>query len=387
MNTTSICRHALVTRSPPAYHPLTTRRLPNPTLRYAKQLTIIFLVLLFSGGMPYLNVAGMFYFAFILLVDKVLFIKWYKKPKPYGGALAKVVANLLPYAVFGHLSFSMWMYTDTTVFPTDASDLNLGAGADYSNTTSIDVAADLTDALGSLEDSPFARILGVGSSRWWRMSLPLFFVWLIVLLYIVFKDFLIPFFSEFKWFLVPFGLKVDGTEEWEGNPEYFDSIPLETLESAITSKANIYDPEILEIYKKKFEVQKAERQSQFELRKSSLAADDMPKTTEPTADDVEKEEEEPDEETGLGDDDEERDETEERSSMIEGRMMLPGVLETYNPLANTAYEEYFAEDVVGQLVKEYGMPSLEEAGKMKVKDLDDVANPPQDDEEEGAAEP
>eukprot|EP00618_Florenciella_parvula_P035151 CAMPEP_0119482588 /NCGR_PEP_ID=MMETSP1344-20130328/10373_1 /TAXON_ID=236787 /ORGANISM="Florenciella parvula, Strain CCMP2471" /LENGTH=1515 /DNA_ID=CAMNT_0007517003 /DNA_START=73 /DNA_END=4620 /DNA_ORIENTATION=+ len=354
--------------------------------RYAKQLTVIFLVLLFSGGMPYLNVAGMFYFAIILLTDKVLFIKWYRKPTPYGSALAKVVANVLPYAVFGHLCFSMWMYTDATVFPGDGADLQLSAGATYSNTTAVDVTADLTDALGDISDSPFARILGLGSSRAWRVSAPLFVVWLIVLLYILFKDFLIPFFTEFKWFLVPFGLKLDAEEGWEGNPDYFDSLPLETLETAVDQKDHIYDKEILEIYKEKLEIRKTERKSMIEQRKS-LAAGDMPapQTTEPTADD-DKEAEEPDEETGLGDD--EIDDS-ERPSMEPFRFMMPGVLETYNPMANEVYEKFFAEEVVELLVAEYGMPTMEEAGKLKLKDLDDVPNPPGtpgNDEEEGGAD-
>jgi len=348
--------------------------------RYAKQLTIIFLVLLFSGGMPYLYVAGMCYFAFILLVDKVLFVKWYRKPMAYGGALATVVAKLLPYAVFGHVSLSMWMYTDNTVFPVDSDSISLAAGESYSNTSSVNVVNDIASAaLGDLTDSPFARILGVGSTRWWRMSLPLFFVWLIVLLYILFKDFLIPFFSEFKWFLVPFGYKVDATENWEGNPDYFDSIPLETLEAAVM-KGHIYDPEILEIYKEKLDFRKTERKSQIEMRKSMDLMDEAPTTTEPKAEE-EDDEKEVDEETGLAED-EERDDVNERSSIVQGRMMLPGVLETYNPLANTAYEVFFAEDVVQQLVEEYGMPSLEEAGDLKLKDLDDVPNPTGPDDEE-----
>jgi len=326
----------------------------------------------------------MFYFAFVLLVDKVLFIKWYRKPMAYGGALATVVAKLLPYAVLGHLSFSMWMFTDSTVFPSENEAIELKTGATaQTNSSSVDVNNDVSDALADLlAENPFGRIVSVGdTSRLVRMSLPLFLVWLIVLLYIVFKDFLIPFFTEFKWFLVPFGLKVDGAENWEGNPDYYDAIPLETLEAAV-NKEHIYDKEILEIYKEKLDLRKVERKSQIELRKS-MEAGDLPTTTEPTAGD----DKEPDEETGLADEDDEREDVNERGSMVEGRMMLPGVLETYNPLANTAYEVFFAEDVVEQLVTEYGMPSLQEAGKMKLKELDDVPNPkgPEDDDEETGA--
>ena len=53
------------------------------------------------------------------------------------------------------------------------------------------------------------------------------------------------------------------------------------------------------------------------------------------------------------------------------------------------YEKFFAEEVVELLVAEYGMPTMEEAGKLKLKDLDDVPNPPGtpgNDEEEGGAD-
>ena len=153
------------------------------------------------------------------------------------------------------------------------------------------------------------------------------------------------------------------------NPDYFEAIPLETLQAA-TLKEHIYEKEILDVYREKLEERKEERKSLIELRRSSMAGPDDdggPVAAQPK-----------DEETG---DDEERDENEERpSAMVEGRMMLPGVLETYNPLANTAYEVYFAEDVVEELVQEYGMPTLEEAGKMKLKELDDVPNPEIDEE-------
>ena len=67
------------------------------------------------------------------------------------------------------------------------------------------------------------------------------------------------------------------------------------------------------------------------IERKSLAAGDVPapQTTEPTADD-DKEAEEPDEETGLGDD---KIDDSERPSMEPFRFMMPGVLETYNPMA------------------------------------------------------
>ena len=39
--------------------------------RYAKQLSLVFLILTFSGAMPFLNIFAFLYFFFVYYVDKV----------------------------------------------------------------------------------------------------------------------------------------------------------------------------------------------------------------------------------------------------------------------------------------------------------------------------
>jgi len=282
----------------------------------------------------------------------------------------------------------MWMFSDGKVFPEDADNIDLSVAADDWNSTDAE-SFDLSDASAALTaglgNSPWARML----SRGWRISLPLFFVWIIVLLYLIFKDLIIPIFTEFKYFFLPFlvpignclGIAFTDDDNWEGNPDYFDSIPLESLEKQVCKEIWAGKEDILEIYKEKLELRKEERKTIMESRRSLQVEDDEPTKDQPK--DAEAEPKADDEETGLND------EEDERPSIVEGRMMLVGVLETYNPIANSAYQEYFAEEDVELLRTEMGLPEIKEAGKVDVKAFDkkgdgkDEDDEKKDDEEEG----
>merc|ERR1719473_2635315 len=112
-------------------------------------------------------------------------------------------------------------------------------------------------------------------------------------------------------------------------------------------------------------------------RKSMDGGGGEPTKDQPKEPEEEEEPEEQDEENALND------EEDERPSMVEGRMMLPGVLETYNPIANSAYEEYFAEGDVELLRTEMELPGIKEAGKLDVKAFDKTGDGEDEDIETG----
>ena len=158
--------------------------------RYAKLLTLTFAVLLYSSVMPMLYLIACVGFAMFLFLDTFLFTRFYKKPPHYDGSLAVLTCFLLPYAIFLHLCFSLWAFSADTVFPD----------------------AEVEDTFASVVYGAFKR---VGIPR----NFPTFVVWILVLVHILLRDFIVPFVSELSLAIPAFHCCL-GRESipWEGNP-------------------------------------------------------------------------------------------------------------------------------------------------------------------------
>ena len=65
---------------------------------------------------PALYIVSAFAFLMTFAVDKCMLLKFYRKPKTYDDSLARMVISLMPYAMFGHLVFSMAMFGADDVF-------------------------------------------------------------------------------------------------------------------------------------------------------------------------------------------------------------------------------------------------------------------------------
>ena len=129
-------------------------------------------------------------FAMFLFLDTFLFTRFYKKPPHYDGSLAVLTCFLLPYAIFLHLCFSLWAFSADTVFPD----------------------AEVEDTFASVVYGAFKR---VGIPR----NFPTFVVWILVLVHILLRDFIVPFVSELSLAIPAFHCCL-GRESipWEGNP-------------------------------------------------------------------------------------------------------------------------------------------------------------------------
>lgn len=76
--------------------------------RYAVLLNTMFVVLLYSGGMPLLLVIGAVTYALTYLFDRVSFLRLYRIPPRFDHSLAMYTTELLPYAIALHLCFTAW---------------------------------------------------------------------------------------------------------------------------------------------------------------------------------------------------------------------------------------------------------------------------------------
>jgi hypothetical protein len=101
------------------------------SVRYAQQLSNFVVCLIFSMGIPLLNVIGFCTFMFSYLVEKFLFINWYRSPPRYNSSISLTATRMIPLAVVVHLIFSIWTLSITEVFQTTESTNALTAEADY----------------------------------------------------------------------------------------------------------------------------------------------------------------------------------------------------------------------------------------------------------------
>ena len=110
--------------------------------------------------MPILYFVACISFSIFLFVDTWLFTRFYHKPPHVDGSLAELTCVLLPYAIFMHLSFSLWAFSNESIFP-------------------------ITDE----PDDTYSR---VSQSR----NYPTLAVWAIVLIHLLLRDLFFPFISE-----------------------------------------------------------------------------------------------------------------------------------------------------------------------------------------------
>lgn len=95
--------------------------------RYAQIISTVYILMMYSSGMPLFYIVGFFQFFVMYHVDKFLckiilpfiftiVVRWYKSPPRYGDELSKLSRNILKYAVLLHLAFGFYMFSNSSIF-------------------------------------------------------------------------------------------------------------------------------------------------------------------------------------------------------------------------------------------------------------------------------
>jgi len=84
--------------------------------QYASCLNTVFVVLLYSGGMPVLIFLATIIFWLKYKIEKWAFLRFYKTPPSFDESIAKNAQTWLPYAGVLHLLFATWMFTNPDIF-------------------------------------------------------------------------------------------------------------------------------------------------------------------------------------------------------------------------------------------------------------------------------
>mmetsp|Transcript_8127 Transcript_8127/g.9286 ORF Transcript_8127/g.9286 Transcript_8127/m.9286 type:complete len:977 (-) Transcript_8127:30-2960(-) len=109
------------------------------SIRYAQFMVTVFLIMVYSPGIPCLYLFVTVTFMLTYVADKYLLFKFYRTPPRYNNATAIRAVKSLKWAAFLHLVMSIWTLTSPNIFPDSVEEgqsaLIENINEDFSNST------------------------------------------------------------------------------------------------------------------------------------------------------------------------------------------------------------------------------------------------------------
>jgi hypothetical protein len=89
--------------------------------RYSMILTTLFVTLVYSSGMPLLYVCCFFYFFMIYWIDKLMILRFYKKPPHTDIYIANLFNIIILFGMVIHYGFGIWTYGNKNILTDNSS--------------------------------------------------------------------------------------------------------------------------------------------------------------------------------------------------------------------------------------------------------------------------
>jgi hypothetical protein len=89
-------------------------------VRYAEMMSSIFVIFMYSAGMPILYLVGACQMLVNYWLDKFFFLRYYRKPPRFDEKIGRRASGLFPYAIMLHLCTALWMYGNPVIFLSDS---------------------------------------------------------------------------------------------------------------------------------------------------------------------------------------------------------------------------------------------------------------------------
>ncbi len=84
--------------------------------RYAEILSTIFVVIIFSSGIPFLYVCCFLFFLITYWVDKFMVLRFYRTPPHTDLFVSKLFINIILFGIIVHLCVGIWIYGNEQIF-------------------------------------------------------------------------------------------------------------------------------------------------------------------------------------------------------------------------------------------------------------------------------
>ena len=99
------------------YEELNFGSLPFMEYKYSNLLTVLFVTMMYSSGMPILYFISTVFFLATYWTEKVMFFYFYRKPENLDENLAKRTLGWFKYALFAHMVMGLLMYSNVKILP------------------------------------------------------------------------------------------------------------------------------------------------------------------------------------------------------------------------------------------------------------------------------
>lgn len=104
--------------------------------RYADLVMTVFVCLTYSSGLPLLNVAAFLFMALMFWMDKIVLLRFSKRPPYYDTLMPKLASQYMIYAVPLHCIFAILMYGQECTFPSQPPGEHVAAYASQGESSS-----------------------------------------------------------------------------------------------------------------------------------------------------------------------------------------------------------------------------------------------------------
>lgn len=92
------------------------------SLMYAQIIATIVVCMLYSTGLPVLNIICFASMLVFYWTDKIMFVRLYRTPPFFTEELGRAATKILGYALFGHMAVGLWMLGNEGIFESDEAD-------------------------------------------------------------------------------------------------------------------------------------------------------------------------------------------------------------------------------------------------------------------------
>mmetsp|Transcript_24493 Transcript_24493/g.36018 ORF Transcript_24493/g.36018 Transcript_24493/m.36018 type:complete len:1721 (-) Transcript_24493:92-5254(-) len=190
-------------------------------VRYATALTICFVCVAYAPAMPMMYLIASAAFFILYCVDKYFFLRVYRIPRAVSPSLAHAVTRSLYFAAFLNLGVAIWSFSSLLVFNPEVPVSRTTVTYDTLNFVTVSFRFDQYNTFQE-------RVFNKYTVASWVALLPLVLLIIMTLLVSLMRNFspIARIFSSFSSFL-------HVERPYEGNPEYFDSLPLPLLKRRV----------------------------------------------------------------------------------------------------------------------------------------------------------
>lgn len=201
-------------------------------VRYATALTICFVCVTYAPAMPLMYLITAVAFWLLYIVDKFYFLRVSRIPRAVSPSLAHSVVKSFYVAAFFNLAIAIWSFSNSVLF-----------APKFDKVHNIEEYNGLEFVNVEFKYNSFASLRHRLFNKWTIASWIVLFPLSIMMVYIFSEDIIrrLLYIIEQTWPI--FGMNI-AERVYEGNPEYFDSIPLSLLKRRVDdgiAKKHIFD--------------------------------------------------------------------------------------------------------------------------------------------------